>query len=280
MPCAESWVRRRNCSPPGTNTSAWRGRSAPPDSTRMRSGRRFSSATSMARRSLRIVVGLVVPPRTVGSFAMTRHCVCAISASATTTPPPTGSPVCSPASGQSSSTGVPGSTSASRRSRTIILPRARCRSTYCAPPPARTLVVQRAHLVGERAHGVGVGRELGVGRRQQRAQGRAHRVPVLPLPVVSHEGRRFSRKASMPSAASSPANSSAETPRRAPGPRAKPSAGQVAQQLLGGADRAGRALADGRRLVGHPVVERRLPSAVTALRRPAAAASARRSAHR
>ena len=84
------------------------------------------------------MVGLVVPPRTVGSFAMTRHWVCATSASATTTPPPTGSSVCSPASGQSSSTGVPGSTSASTRSRTIILPRARCRSTYCAPPPAST----------------------------------------------------------------------------------------------------------------------------------------------
>ena len=85
-----------------------------------------------------MVVGLVVPPRTVGSFAMTRHWVCATSASATTTPPPTGSPVCRPASGQSSSTGVPGSTNASRRSRTIILPRARWRSTYCGPPPANT----------------------------------------------------------------------------------------------------------------------------------------------
>ena len=52
-----------------------------------------------------------------------------------------------PGQGQSSSTGVPGSTSASSRSRTIILPRARCRSTYRAPPPAEHLVVQRAHLV-------------------------------------------------------------------------------------------------------------------------------------
>ena len=60
------------------------------------------------------------------------------SASATTTPPPRGSPACSPASGHSSSTGVPGSTSASRRSRTIILPREWWRSTYCGPPPAST----------------------------------------------------------------------------------------------------------------------------------------------
>ena len=52
MPWAESWVSRRNCSPPGTKTSAWRGRSAPPDSTRSSSGRRFSSATSMARKQL------------------------------------------------------------------------------------------------------------------------------------------------------------------------------------------------------------------------------------
>ena len=107
----------------------------------------------MARSSLRIVVGLVVPPRTVGSLAMTRHCVCATSASATTTPPPTGSPVCSPASGHSSSTGVPGSTSASRRSRTIILPRARWRSTYCGPPPASTSSCSARTSSTSAAHG-------------------------------------------------------------------------------------------------------------------------------
>ena len=114
-------------------------------------GRRFSSATSMARRSLRIVVGLVVPPRTVGSLAMTRHCVWATSASATTTPPPTGSPVCSPASGHSSSTGVPGS---DQRLEALA------HQHFAAGPVAlhvlRTAareetVVQGAHLVDQRA---------------------------------------------------------------------------------------------------------------------------------
>ncbi len=138
MPWAESCVSRRNCSPPGTKTSACRGRSAPPDSTSSKSGSRLASATSMARNSFLIVVGLVVPPRTVGSFAMTRHCVCETCARATTMPPPSGSSVSRPASGLSSSTGVPASTRASIRSRTIILPRARCRSTYCGPPPPNT----------------------------------------------------------------------------------------------------------------------------------------------
>ena len=116
-----------------------------------------------------MVVGLVVPPRTVGSLAITRHWVCATSASATTTPPPTGSPVCRPASGHSSSTGVPGSTTASRRSRTIILPRARWRSTYCGPPPASTCVVRaRAPRRPARAwrRAFSVNSSLGVARRE------------------------------------------------------------------------------------------------------------------
>ena len=53
--------------------SACVGRSAPPDSTRNSSGRRFSRAISMARRILVAVKGLVVPPRTVGSLARIMH---------------------------------------------------------------------------------------------------------------------------------------------------------------------------------------------------------------
>ena len=90
MPAADSWVSRRNCSPPGTKTSAWRGRSAPPDSVSTTRGSRFCSATSMARSSLAMVVGLVVPPRTVGSFATTRHWVPDTSASGHHHPAPQG----------------------------------------------------------------------------------------------------------------------------------------------------------------------------------------------
>jgi hypothetical protein len=53
--------------------SDWVGRSAPPDSTRLTDGRRFSRAMSAKRDDLRMVKGLVAPPRTVGSFADTRH---------------------------------------------------------------------------------------------------------------------------------------------------------------------------------------------------------------
>ncbi len=150
-----------------------------------------------------MVVGLVVPPRTVGSLAITRHWVCATSASATTTPPPTGSPVCRPASGHSSSTGVPGSTRASRRSRTIILPRARWRSTYCGPPPARTSSCspRTSSARARMASVLAVNSSLAVERRD--------RSGVLTA-VVSQAGRRFSKNAAMPSAASAPAKSSAE----------------------------------------------------------------------
>ena len=165
-PVAESCVRRRNCSPPGTNTSAWRGRSAPPDSTSTTSGSRLTSATSMARNIFLTVVGLVVPPRTVGSLAMTRHWVCATSTNATTTPPPSGSSVCSPASGDSSSTGVPGSTNASSRSRTISLPRAAMARHVLRTAARQNLFVQRFDLCDQRRHGCCVGGELGAGHSQ------------------------------------------------------------------------------------------------------------------
>ena len=46
MPAAESRVISRNVRPPGTNRSAWRGRSAPPDSTSATTGSRLRSAIS------------------------------------------------------------------------------------------------------------------------------------------------------------------------------------------------------------------------------------------
>ena len=71
------------------------------------------------------------------------------------------------------------------------------------PAPAQHLLVQRVHLLGQRAHGGRVLRELVAGGGEARADGRAHG-------VVSHEGRRFWRNASIPSAASAPAKSSAD----------------------------------------------------------------------
>ena len=70
---AERWVRSRKPRPPGMKISDCVGRSAPPDSTRLIEGSRFSSAMSARRDDLRMVKGLVAPPRTVGSLADTRH---------------------------------------------------------------------------------------------------------------------------------------------------------------------------------------------------------------
>ena len=73
MPRADSSVRSWNIRPPGTNISAWVGRSAPPDSTRLTSGSRLVLAISLARSDLRSVYGLLDPPRTVGSLATITH---------------------------------------------------------------------------------------------------------------------------------------------------------------------------------------------------------------
>ena len=71
------------------------------------------------------------------------------------------------------------------------------------PATGEDAVVQGTHLVDQRAHGGGVVAELVARHGQAGPEDRAH-------VVVSHAGRRFSRKASIPSAASAPAKSSAD----------------------------------------------------------------------
>ena len=78
------------------------------------------------------------------------------------------------------------------------------------PAAGQHPVVQHAHLVAQRAHGVGVGAKS-VRCRQQRRSGVLIAGCSGCYSVVSHEGGRFWRKASMPSAASAPANRSAES---------------------------------------------------------------------
>ena len=80
---AELRVRSRNARPPGMNSSAWAGRSAPPDSTRLMTGSRFWRAMSEARAPFRKEKGFMAPPRTVGSWAEIRH------STPSTTPIPT-----------------------------------------------------------------------------------------------------------------------------------------------------------------------------------------------
>src|SRR3546814_15818557 len=89
------------------NTSFCVGKSAPPDSTREITGRRFCMAISLARKPLRSVHGLLVPPRTVGSFATNRQ------PTASTTPIPT--TVLAP-TGKSHPTAPEGNSSANGRS--------------------------------------------------------------------------------------------------------------------------------------------------------------------
>ena len=73
MPARDSRVRLRNTAPPGMKICDWVGRSAPLDSISWTRGSRLRSAISMARRVLRSPNGLVAPPRTVGSLAVTTH---------------------------------------------------------------------------------------------------------------------------------------------------------------------------------------------------------------
>ena len=93
IPAADIRVRSRKIWPPGMKISFWVGRSAPPDSTRLISGSRLRSAMSEARSDLRNVHGLVDPPRTVGSLAISTHSVSQTTPMPVTTLPPTGKPV-------------------------------------------------------------------------------------------------------------------------------------------------------------------------------------------
>ena len=87
---ADSRVRSRNAAPPGMKISAWVGRSAPPDSTRLIIGSRFSRAISPARWVFFSEYGLTAPPRTVGSFATIMHGVPSTTPMPVTTLAPTG----------------------------------------------------------------------------------------------------------------------------------------------------------------------------------------------
>ncbi len=73
--------------------SFWVGRSAPPDSTRLTRGSRFSIAICIDRSDLRNDQGLVEPPRTVGSLALIMASVPEITPMPLTPLPPTGKPV-------------------------------------------------------------------------------------------------------------------------------------------------------------------------------------------
>src|SRR5690348_2161421 len=101
-------------------------------------GRRFSSATSCARRCFFTVIGKYVPPFTVASLATT------ITSQPLTRPMPVMSPAAGAASsympcaanGDSSRNGEPGSSRARMRSRGSSLPRATCFSRAFSPPPS------------------------------------------------------------------------------------------------------------------------------------------------
>ena len=117
MPCADSRVRLRKTAPPGMNASACVGRSAPPDSTRLISGSRLTSAISCARSDLRSVNGLLVPPRTVGSERADHALDALDDADAATLDAPTWKSVCQAMNGCSSRNGESRSSSSSMRSR-------------------------------------------------------------------------------------------------------------------------------------------------------------------
>ena len=136
MPALDRRVRSRKSPPPGMNTSFCVGRSAPPDSTRLITGRRFFMATSLSRRILRSVHGLEVPPLTVGSLAMSRHSTPETTPMPATTEAPVWKSEPHAASAHNSRNGDSGSRTMSMRSRAVNLPRSRWRATLRSLPPA------------------------------------------------------------------------------------------------------------------------------------------------
>jgi hypothetical protein len=81
------------------------------------------------------------------------------------------------------------------------------------------IVVQRAYLFDQGAHGGGIVPEFVTRDSEARPERCAHA-------LVSHEGRRFCRNASIPSAASAPAKSSADVAAATANPSAHTSSGR------------------------------------------------------
>ena len=169
--------------PPGMKISFWVGRSAPPDSTRLISGSRFSRAISSARSVFLSVHGLVAPPRTVGSLA-TDHALDALTTPMpVTTLAPTVKALPQAASGDSSRNGVSGSSSSSMRSRASSLPRSWWRSTYFVAAAGEGLGVLGVELGELGEHRLAVGGELGRLRVEGRLQD-GHRSDLRDVEVA------------------------------------------------------------------------------------------------
>ena len=114
----------RNVWPPGMKISLCVGRSAPPDSTRLIERQPVLPGDLASRAAfLRIVIGLLAPPRTVGSLAISMHSTPSTTPMPVTRPAPTGNVVPHAASGDSSRNGDSWSSIASIRSRASSLPR-------------------------------------------------------------------------------------------------------------------------------------------------------------
>ena len=132
------------------------------------------------------------------------------------------------------------------------------------------LVVQRAHLVGQRA----------AWRRRCRANSslavaRCERMGVLTASCPRRAGAS-ARNASIPSAASAPANSSADVAAAAASPSAHPWAGSVRSSALVARTAPGRRLGRWRASAPATQASSAASSSVTAESSPAPAASARR----
>src|SRR5690625_587663 len=132
-------VMLRNDAPPGMKMSFCVGRSAPPDSTRLIVGSRFSAAICAARWPFLSVDGLLDPPLTVGSLAMIMHSTPSTTPIPDTMLPPTAKSVPHAAKVDSSRNAESSSIKSSIRSRASSLPRPWWRSTYFSPPPASAL---------------------------------------------------------------------------------------------------------------------------------------------
>ena len=119
------------------------------------------------------------------------------------------------------------------------------------PAAGQHLVVQGAHLVDQRAHGLGVVSELVARDGQARPDGPCSCGGVPRGPALLQEGVHPLGRLG----AGEELGRGGRGGRQPVGPRLR---GQGAQQRLGGAHRAGRGLADGLGLCGDPGVERGL----------------------
>ncbi len=173
MPAADSRVRSRKICPPGMKISFWVGRSAPPDSTRLISGSRFSRAICIGPQRLLQrprVAGAAADGRVVGD----QHALDALDHADAGDHAGADREVAAPRGqrGQLEERAVLGRAAARSAPAPAACRAVRCRATYFSPPPASAFACSASSSASFASIASRVGGERVPAHVQARAQRR------------------------------------------------------------------------------------------------------------